>query len=187
MQALISEVFEPLASSRRRGIFGPVTTEQIIGLALALFVMAIGFLGSFVPVIPGAPLVLIAAIGHRIYFGQESAGTFVLILLAAITVISMVLDYVATYYGAKRLGATWRGGIGAAVGGIVGLFFGLPGIIIGPFLGAMLLELTAGYELKKAARAGAGAMLGLLAGAVGKAALCMMMIGLFTLNVIYRS
>lgn len=159
----------------------------MIGFALALLVMGIGFLGSFIPVIPGAPLVLAAAIGHRLYFGQQSAGTVILLLLAAFTVVSLVLDYIATYYGAKRLGATWRGGVGAAVGGIVGLFFGLPGIILGPFIGATLLELTAGNEMKKAARAGAGAMIGLLAGAIGKAAMCVMMIGLFTVSVIYRS
>jgi uncharacterized protein YqgC (DUF456 family) len=164
-----------------------MTTEQIIGLSLALLVMLIGFIGSIVPGLPGTPLVLAAAIGHRLYFGQHSINTFFLSCLAILTVISLVLDYLAGYYGARRFGATWRGGLGAALGGIVGMFFGIPGILLGPFLGAMLLELIGGHEFEKAAKAGAGATLGLFAGAVGRCAICIMMIGLFTINVIYRS
>ena len=89
--------------------------------------------------------------------------------------------------GAKKLGATWRGIVGAVVGGLVGMFFSLPGIIIGPFLGALVFELIGGYKLKSAAKAGGGAVLGLLAGAVGKFAICVLMMGLFAGNVILRA
>jgi len=164
-----------------------MTTEQIIGLVLALFVMAIGFIGCVLPGLPGSPLVLIAAIGHRLYFGQQSIDISVLIVLVLLTVFTLVLDYVASVYGAKRFGATWRGALGAVIGGIVGLFFNLPGIILGPFVGAVLFEMMGGYEFKKASRAGLGAMLGLLAGVVGKCGVCMVMMLLFTVNVIYRS
>ena len=61
----------------------------------------------------------------------------------------------------------WRdlaGHGGAVIGGIVGLFFSLPGIILGPFLGAMILEMTGDKEFKIAAKAGAGAVIGLLLG-----------------------
>lgn len=164
-----------------------MTTVQIIGLALALLIMLIGFIGCIVPGLPGTPLVLVAAIGHRLYFGQQSINTFFLICLVILTVISLVFDYLASYFGAKQFGATWRGGLGAALGGIVGMFFGIIGILVGPFIGAMLFELIGGHELEKAAKAGAGATIGLLAGAVGKCAVCVMMIGIFTVNVIYRS
>jgi uncharacterized protein YqgC (DUF456 family) len=164
-----------------------VTTEQIIGLSIALLVMLMGFIGSIVPGLPGTPLILIAAIGHRLCFGQHSISFLVLICLVVLTVISVVLDYVASVYGAKRFGATWRGAVGAIVGGIVGLFFGLPGIILGPFLGALILELLGGYELKKASKAGLGATVGLLASVIGKCVICVVMIVLFTANVIMRS
>ncbi|MBC8096018.1 MAG: DUF456 domain-containing protein [Akkermansiaceae bacterium] len=164
-----------------------MTTEQIIGLSLALLLMLVGFVGSILPGLPGTPLVLIAAIGHRLYFGPESVGPLVLGVLIALTLITLVLDYVASYYGAKTFGATWRGGVGAAIGGLIGIFFGIPGILLGPFLGATLFELIGGHEFQKAAKAGAGATLGLFAGAIGKCAVCVVMIGLFTVNVIYRS
>jgi uncharacterized protein len=164
-----------------------MTAEQIIGLSLALLVMLFGLVGSVVPALPGTPVVLLAAIVHRLYFGAASANNWVLAGLVALTGLSFLFDYLASMFGAKKLGATRKGVFGAVIGGLVGLFFGFPGIILGPFLGALLLEMAGGRELKPAARAGLGALLGLLAGAVGKIAICIAMIGLFTVNVIWRS
>jgi uncharacterized protein YqgC (DUF456 family) len=101
--------------------------------------------------------------------------------------VSLVMDYVASVYGAKRLGATWRGAVGAIVGALIGMFFNLPGILLGPFVGAVVFEMAGGREIKGASKAGIGATLGLLAGAVGKLACCVAMITLFSFNVIYRS
>src|ERR1041385_8030097 len=109
-----------------------MTTEQIIGLSVTLLLMLIGFIGSIVPGLPGPPLVLAAAIGHRLWFGEHSVGPFVLTILAVLALASIALDYFAGMYGAKKFGATWRGVLGALIGGLVGMFFGLPGIIIGP-------------------------------------------------------
>jgi len=164
-----------------------VTTEQIIGLILALLIMVVGIAGSILPGLPSTPLVLIGAIAHKLYFGPTGVAWWVMTILAVITVLSLIMDYVASVYGAKRLGATWRGALGAIVGGLVGLFFNLPGILLGPFVGAVLFELAGGREWKAASRAGVGATLGLLAGALGKLACCTAMIGLFTFNVIVRS
>jgi uncharacterized protein YqgC (DUF456 family) len=63
----------------------------------------------------------------------------------------------------------------------------LPGIILGPFLGALAFELAGGRHLKEAALAGVGAMLGLLGGALGKLLCCLVMIAIFAVNVIWRS
>src|SRR3954471_17794148 len=109
-----------------------MTAEEIIGLTLALLVMLVGFIGSIVPLLPGPPLVLIAALLHRLWFGQHSASAPVLLYLAALTVAALLLDHVASVCGAKRFGATWRGLLGAFVGGVIGIFFNIPGIIIGP-------------------------------------------------------
>jgi uncharacterized protein len=165
----------------------PVTVEQIIGLGATLLIMLVGALGSFLPGIPGTPLVLVAAVLHRLYFGPTGANNWVLAGLVILTLVSLVFDYLATVYGAKRLGATWRGMVGAVLGGLVGCFFSLPGILLGPFVGAVLLELAGRREWKIAFRAGVGATVGLVAGAMGKLAICLAMVGLFLANVIYRS
>ena len=63
----------------------------------------------------------------------------------------------------------------------------MPGIIVGPFLGALLLEMMGGREWKQAARAGLGAVIGLFVGALGKLACCVAMMGLFAFSVIMQS
>ena len=164
-----------------------MTTEEIVGLSLALLVMLAGLIGSILPVIPGIPLILVAATGHRLYFGQASVSNTVLVILAVLTVISVLLDFLAGMFGANKFGATWRGALGAIVGGVAGLFFNLPGIILGPFIGATLFELLGDRELKMALKAGLGATLGLIAGIIGKFAIGVVMILLFATNVILRS
>jgi len=149
--------------------------------------MLVGLAGSVVPGLPGTPLILVAAIGHRLYFGVHSANTLMLVILAVLMVVSVALDFLAGVLGAKKFGSTWRGALGAVIGGIAGLFFSLPGIIIGPFLGAMLFELMGGQDYDKAAKAGLGAMVGLFLGVVGKFAIGVMMIILFAVNVVVRS
>ena len=162
-----------------------MTAEQIIGLILALLVM--GVAGAILPGLPSTPLVLLAAIGHKIYFGANGVGRLVMTLLVGFTLLSLVMDYIATFCGAKKLGATWRGAAGAIVGGLIGMFFNLPGILLGPFIGALTFELLGGRKLKDATKAGAGATIGLFAGVVGKLACCGVMIVAFIVNVIYRS
>ena len=164
-----------------------MTTEQIIGLCVALLLMCVGLAGSILPGLPSTPLVLIAAIGHKLYFGATGAAWWVVGVLTGFTLLSLVMDYLASVYGAKRLGATWRGAVGAVLGGLIGLFFNLPGILLGPFIGATAFELVSGRSIKESSRAGLGATIGLLAGIIGKLGCCLVMMGLFVANVIYRS
>ncbi|HUB88029.1 MAG TPA: DUF456 domain-containing protein [Verrucomicrobiae bacterium] len=164
-----------------------MTAWEIIGLSLALLVMLVGLAGCIVPGFPGTPLVLAAALIHRLCFGAAGASNLALIIMAALMVIALLFDFLAGFLGANKFGATWRGAIGALLGGIVGLFFGMVGILIGPFVGATVFELLGGREFEKAAKAGLGATLGLFAGIIGKFAIATVMILLFATNVIVRS
>jgi hypothetical protein len=101
--------------------------------------------------------------------------------------LALLMDSLASMYGAKKLGASWRGLVGAVGGAVVGLFFSLPGIILGPFMGATLLEMAGGRALAEAARAGLGAVIGILVGAVGKLACCVAMTTLFAVSVLVRT
>jgi uncharacterized protein YqgC (DUF456 family) len=164
-----------------------MTGVEITGLLLALVVMAIGVAGSVLPVIPSTPLVVAAALGHRFYFGETGASNLVLGLMIGLMLLSLAMDHLASMLGARKLGATWRGVVGAVVGGLVGLFFSLPGVILGPFLGAGLFEMMGGRPWPEATRAGIGAVLGMLLGTVGKVACCVAMILMFTVSVVWRS
>lgn len=167
--------------------FDVMTTAEIIGLSLALLVMLVGLIGSLLPLLPGPPLVLAAAIIHRLVFGQASINNLVLIILIGLTALALIFDFLASVLGTRKFGSTWRGMVGAVIGGLVGLFFALPGIILGPFLGAMLFEMLGDKEFKEAVHAGLGATVGLLLGVVGKFAIGVVMILLFATNVILRS
>jgi hypothetical protein len=70
---------------------------------------------------------------------------------------------------------------GAVLGGIVGMFFGVPGILLGPFVGAVMGELSLQGNLDKAGRAGFGTVVGLAIGVAGKLAIGIAMLGLFVL------
>ncbi|MBK9137847.1 MAG: DUF456 domain-containing protein [Verrucomicrobia bacterium] len=164
-----------------------MTWEQIIGFALALLFMLVGLAGCVLPGIPGTPLVLLTAIGHRLYFGDASVGNWSLAFLAGLAALAMGLDYLAGLLGAKKMGATWRGVVGAALGAVVGIFLGPLGILAGPFVGATLLELVGGRRFQESARAGAGAVVGMLLGAVGKVACCVAMIALFAVSVLWNT
>lgn len=164
-----------------------VTTPEVLWFVAALVVMAVGALGCFLPALPGTPLIFAAAVAHRLIVGASGAQTWVLWVLGVLAVLALAGDYLASLYGAKKLGATRMGMAGAVVGGLVGLFFGPIGILAGPFVGAFALEYAGGREWRESAKAGVGATVGLLLGAVGKLACAVSMILLFAVDVLWRA
>ena len=109
---------------------------------LAFILVIVGIVGTVVPGLPGPILVfagvLLAAWGDG--FARIGAGT--LILLALMTIAAYAVDFAASAVGVRLAGASTRAAVGAALGAVAGLFFGLPGLILGPFVGAVLGELT---------------------------------------------
>jgi uncharacterized protein len=160
--------------------------EQMLILGLCTILMLTGVFGSLIPALPSTPLVFLGALGHWFYYQEQSISLTVLAVLFVMMILSLGLDFVASVVGAKKLGATWKGILGVVIGGLTGLFFGLPGIIIGPFVGAMLFEMLGGTHLQAAAKAGFGALIGLLAGALGRFAFAIAMTGLFFINLFLR-
>jgi len=67
------------------------------------------------------------------------------------------------------------------IGTLAGMFLGVPGLLLGPFAGALLGELVAVSGVRKATNVGVGAWLGYVAGAVAKLAICFAMLGIFGL------
>ncbi|HYM98580.1 MAG TPA: DUF456 family protein [Aestuariivirgaceae bacterium] len=142
--------------------------------------MAVGLLGTVLPVVPGAIIILAAAVLHQIMLGSEkSLGWWNIGVLVLLALLSYALEFAGGYFGAKRFGATKWGAFGAMIGGIVGLFFPFPGLIAGPIVGAIAGELVAGKRLVSAGRAGWGTLLGNLAGMVGKLTIGLVMVSWF--------
>ncbi|MDQ6911632.1 MAG: DUF456 family protein [Verrucomicrobiota bacterium] len=139
---------------------------------LTIFLMALGLLGTVLPVIPGTTIILAAAVIHRAMVGAEVGASWWCIGgLVVLTLLSYALDLVSSYFGAKYFGATKWGVIGAAIGVVVGLFTGFVTLLFAPVLGAIIGEVIAGKRLVSAGKAGWGTLLGNLAGMVGKLAI----------------
>jgi hypothetical protein len=148
---------------------------------LAALLIALGLAGLILPVLPGVPLLLAGLVVAAWAEGFERVGWGTLAAIGLLGLLGSFIDFAAGAFGAKRFGASRAGIAGAAVGAIVGLFFGLPGVLLGPFLGAVAGELLACRHPREAGRAGVGAALGLAFGAAAKLALAFTMIGVFLL------
>ena len=137
-------------------------------VTLALIILIVGLLGTILPAIPGLPL-MFAGAWLLAYTGDyQIIGTPALIALGILALIGSAMDYVAGLLGAKFTGASKQALWGAFVGGIVGLFFALPGLILGPLVGAALGELWARRSLLSAGKVGIGTFIGFIIGVVAK-------------------
>jgi uncharacterized protein YqgC (DUF456 family) len=89
------------------------------------------------------------------------------------------LDLTAAALGAKGVGASAQAVSGALIGTLIGLFLGIPGLIFGPFVGALMGELSAGGSLLRSTHVGIAAWIGLIFGTLVKLAASIMMVVLF--------
>jgi len=130
--------------------------------------MITGILGCILPLLPGPPLnyagLLLLHFTTRFQFSTDF-----LIFWAIITAIVYGLDIVIPVWGTKKFGGSKRGVWGSLIGLVAGIFFFPPfGIIIGPFLGAVIGELTAGKDSGAALKSGFGSFIGFITGTVLK-------------------
>lgn len=152
-----------------------VTLWWILAVALVLG----GLAGTVLPVIPGLPLVFGGLWLAAWVDDYARVGGWTLGLLAVLCALGIIVDFVASAMGAKRVGASPKAVTGAMIGTFAGLFFGIPGLLLGPFVGAVLGELSAQKNLDQAARVGVATWVGLLLGSIAKLALSLAMIGIF--------
>ncbi|MBM3162233.1 MAG: DUF456 domain-containing protein [Chlorobi bacterium] len=153
-------------------------TTVLLWIASALLIVT-GFAGLVVPALPGIVLIFAGFVTAAWAEGFVYVGWGAITALALLCVVAYLFDAVAGVVGARRFGAGRYGLLGAAAGSVIGLFLGLPGLVAGPFLGAVAGELFARRDLRTAGFAGLGAWLGLVAGAAVKIALAFAMAGVF--------
>ena len=153
-------------------------SPTLLLLAASLLVL-VGLAGIFVPALPGVPLIVLGLFVAAWAEGFQYVGTGTLILIAVLAVLAWGLDFAAVALGAKKFGASRQAVIGAMFGALAGLFLGIPGLLLGPFLGAAAGEWIARRDLRQAGRVGLGTWLGLVVGAACKVALAFSMIAVF--------
>ena len=141
---------------------------HILLYAAAAVLIVVGLIGAIVPALPGIPLIfggiwLIAGVDH-----YQHLGLWWLLAIAGVAVVGQMLDLFAGALGAKRVGASKQAVWGALAGTVIGVFFGLPGLLLGPFFGAVLGELSAGNSVLRSTHVGVSAWVGLIFGSIIK-------------------
>lgn len=154
---------------------------ELLLYVLGAIALVAGIAGVVLPAIPGSVLLVLGAllVGWAEDFTRVSRGTVVIcaILGAAIWVV----DLLAGVLGARAFGASRWAVLGAGLGLVAGLFAGLPGIVLGPALGAIVLEYARDPSFTRALKAGVGAFLGFVLGSVVKLWLAFVLVGVVVL------
>jgi len=150
---------------------------------IAIIVVSIFFLASLVgtvlPIIPEAPLIVIGMVIYGFIAGFDKLGLsfFVWQVILALAVIGV--DYLTTAIGSRYFGGSKAAMWGAALGLLVGLMFFPIGLLIGPFLGAAIADYIFRRRTDQAIRSGVGASLGFWSALPIKLVLKGVMIGWF--------
>ncbi|MBE6414579.1 MAG: DUF456 domain-containing protein [Verrucomicrobiaceae bacterium] len=154
-------------------------------LNMAVVVVFIGALiGCVIPVIPGPTMLAVMVLIHKLCF-SEILPWGVVVFCAIIACLTQVGDFLLSWLGAKKYGATWRGAVGAVIGSVVAIF--IPPqfitIFVFPFIFALGFEYIACSDFNKSVKAGWGAFLGGIIAMVFKVICCFAMIVAFTMYV----
>lgn len=150
-------------------------------LVLGLVLVALGVALLALPAAPAIAVIFAGVASVAWADGFTRIGGLTLGVLFLLTIVGSLADNVATLFGARKAGASGWGVAGAGVGMLVGLVFGLPGIIIGPALGAFLFEVIRNPDLRRAGKAGLGGLFGFVLGIVAKSFFGMLIVGIAAL------
>lgn len=146
---------------------------------LACAVVLLGLAGTVLPLLPGIALVFAGLLLAAWTEDFARVGATALTIIGALAALGIAADFLASLLGAKRAGASPQALVGATIGAILGLFLGIPGLILGPFVGAVAGEFLARRELLQAGKVGLGTWIGLVVAAVAKVVIAFLMIATF--------
>jgi uncharacterized protein YqgC (DUF456 family) len=152
---------------------------------LAISLILIGLAGIVLPALPGVPAMFVGMLIAAWIDDFQRIGWITLTLLGILTAIAVIVDFAASVLGVKRVGASRLAMWGALAGTVIGLFFGLPGLVFGPFIGAVVGELSTHGGIAQAGRVGIATWIGLLFGTLAKLAIACAMLGVFALSFLF--
>ena len=156
---------------------------DIAFIILGSILLILAFIGCVVPVLPGPLLAFTGLLCARGIAPHESPSLGMIAAAACFVTVTLVLDYIVPAMGAKKFNCGRMGVFGCIAGTIIGLFFMPFGLILGPFLGAMLGELIAGKKLRQSLKGATGAFLGYVTGILLKLVCCGCLAALFVKTV----
>jgi len=158
---------------------------EILLYTLGAVALAVGVAGVVVPALPGSALLVVGALLVAWAEGFTRVSGWTVAACAVLGVVIWAVDFAAAALGAKAFGASRWAVLGAGLGLLVGFFLGLPGIILGPAVGAIALEYLRDPNFDRALKAGFGAFLGFVLGSVVKVTLAFVLVGTVALALVF--
>lgn len=148
---------------------------------LAYITMAVGLIGTFAPLVPGAVLIWVGAFVWAWVDDFQHIGWPTLLVLALLVGVSMVVDVALAAFGARKGGATWQGMLVAGLSAVAGFFvFNFLGAIIGGVLGLLAWETYhRGGNWRQAWKSSGGAILGYVVSSVVRFVIGLAMLAIF--------
>ena len=157
---------------------------DILLTLIGIIFMIMGIIGSFLPVLPGPPMSWIGLL--LLYLTQSVPNDWWFLSITLIVALAVfALDYIIPALGTKKFGGSKYGVIGTTVGLLVAIFFpilGVFGIIIWPFVGALVGELINKTDSTTALKAAFGSLLGFLTGTFLKFIVAIVYFGFFIMT-----
>lgn len=137
---------------------------ELVWIILGAVLIIVGFIGSFLPVLPGLPFSYVGLLLLQLTPNPPFSTQF-LVIWAVIVIAIMVLDNMIPVWGTKKFGGTSYGVWGCTIGMVAGMFIFPPfGLILGPLVGAFIGELVGGQNSDKAFKSALGSFAGFLVG-----------------------
>lgn len=149
-------------------------------LLITIIIMALGLIGSVLPLLPGPPIIWLGALYYAWSTGWTAVGWPSLLLLLVLAIIGGTADLWMGYFGASKGGASGWATLASLVGGIVGfLIFNIIGAMIGSIAAIVVVEYGRHRDWNKVLRASGGYLVGSLLASVVEVVIALLMIGLF--------
>ncbi len=156
-----------------------------IVVILSYSLMALGLIGTVLPMIPGLILILAGMIIYSWHAGFEILGLDFILTMVLLAIAGTGIDILTSAVGAKKFGASQLGTVAVVVGMIFGIFtMGPFGLIIGPIVAVTVTEMIRGKNFKQALSVLLGVLLGLLSGIAIRVIIGIAMIVAFTIKII---
>ena len=156
--------------------------EVVFAIICAVLIL-IGLVGVIMPYLPGVPVAWLGLFIYAIGTDWERLSVTTIVVFGAITVLALLVDFIAPLLGAKKYKASKWGIIGASIGLFVGIIiFQIWGIILGPLMGALVGELIAGKSTDIAFKSALGTFIGFIFGTLMKVVIVLVMAGFFIVS-----
>jgi len=153
---------------------------ETIAIVIGSIFVLVGIAGCVLPILPGPVLIFLGLLVLALLKDFSSPLTpTLMIVMAILTVIVTIGDYMIPLWGAKKYGTSKWGIWGSVAGMAIGLLFSPFGMLLGAVIGAVAVEWLVQKERGKAFKAGWGVIVGSLLGAVLKLGVSGMMVYYF--------